>query len=117
MNHIALHILQPFPATCLNRDDVGAPKNFIFGGATRSRVSSQCWKRHIRLLASSNEFTKAHGYFAGDRTLRIAEDLAKKLQEKSVANSAALASFICQSFISKNASAATEGDAQDSETD
>lgn len=46
---IEFHILQSFPVTCLNRDDVGAPKTAIVGGSTRARVSSQCWKRHIRL--------------------------------------------------------------------
>ncbi|WP_260294591.1 type I-E CRISPR-associated protein Cas7/Cse4/CasC [Sedimenticola hydrogenitrophicus] len=42
------HILQSFPVTCLNRDDVGAPKTAIVGGVTRARVSSQCWKRQVR---------------------------------------------------------------------
>ena len=46
---IEFHILQSFPVTCLNRDDVGAPKTAVVGGSTRARVSSQCWKRHIRL--------------------------------------------------------------------
>lgn len=46
---IEFHILQSFPVTCLNRDDVGAPKTAIIGGATRARVSSQCWKRQVRL--------------------------------------------------------------------
>lgn len=46
--HIEFHILQSFPVTCLNRDDVGAPKTAIVGGSTRARVSSQCWKRSVR---------------------------------------------------------------------
>ncbi|WP_349343548.1 type I-E CRISPR-associated protein Cas7/Cse4/CasC [Marinobacter sp. MMG032] len=46
---IEYHILQSFPVTCLNRDDVGAPKTAIVGGTTRARVSSQCWKRQVRL--------------------------------------------------------------------
>ncbi len=46
---IEFHILQSFPVTCLNRDDVGAPKTAMVGGVTRARVSSQCWKRHVRL--------------------------------------------------------------------
>jgi len=29
---IEYHILQSFPVTCLNRDDVGAPKSAIVGG-------------------------------------------------------------------------------------
>ena len=46
---IEFHILQSFPVTCLNRDDVGAPKSAVVGGTPRARVSSQCWKRQIRL--------------------------------------------------------------------
>jgi CRISPR system Cascade subunit CasC len=45
---IEFHILQSFPVTCLNRDDVGAPKTAVIGGSTRARVSSQCWKRAVR---------------------------------------------------------------------
>jgi len=46
---IEFHILQSFPVTCLNRDDVGAPKSCAVGGVPRARVSSQCWKRFVRL--------------------------------------------------------------------
>lgn len=46
---IEYHILQSFPVTCLNRDDVGSPKTAVVGGVTRARVSSQCWKRQVRL--------------------------------------------------------------------
>lgn len=46
---IEFHILQSFPVTCLNRDDVGAPKTAVIGGNTRARVSSQSWKRQVRL--------------------------------------------------------------------
>lgn len=45
---IEFHILQSFPATCLNRDDVGSPKSALIGGVPRARVSSQCWKRQVR---------------------------------------------------------------------
>lgn len=46
---IEFHILQSFPVTCLNRDDVGAPKTAMVGGVARARVSSQAWKRPVRL--------------------------------------------------------------------
>jgi len=46
---IEFHILQSFPVTCLNRDDVGSPKTAVVGGVTRARVSSQAWKRQVRL--------------------------------------------------------------------
>lgn len=59
MNLIELHILQSFPVTCLNRDDLGAPKSARFGGVERARVSSQCWKRAVRELAheTAREFS------------------------------------------------------------
>ncbi|MEO6985172.1 MAG: type I-E CRISPR-associated protein Cas7/Cse4/CasC [Paralcaligenes sp.] len=50
---IEYHILQSFPVTCLNRDDVGEPKTAIVGDVTRARVSSQCWKRQVRLALPS----------------------------------------------------------------
>jgi CRISPR system Cascade subunit CasC len=53
MKLIELHILQSFPVSCLNRDDVGSPKSAVFGGVTRARLSSQSLKRAVRLLARS----------------------------------------------------------------
>jgi len=71
MNLIELHILQSFPVTCLNRDDVGAPKSAFFGGVQRARVSSQCWKRAIRAMAKS----LAPDTFAGQRTCFVLREL------------------------------------------
>lgn len=36
------------PPSCVNRDDTGRPKTAIYGGATRARISSQCWKHAMR---------------------------------------------------------------------
>ncbi|MCC5033488.1 type I-E CRISPR-associated protein Cas7/Cse4/CasC [Streptomyces sp. WAC 00631] len=47
--YIDVHILQTVPPANLNRDDQGNPKEAFFGGARRSRVSSQAWKRATRL--------------------------------------------------------------------
>ncbi|MDA1276594.1 MAG: type I-E CRISPR-associated protein Cas7/Cse4/CasC [Verrucomicrobia bacterium] len=55
MKLIELHILQSFPVTCLNRDDLGSPKSAFFGGANRARISSQCLKRAIRLHAKTTQ--------------------------------------------------------------
>lgn len=57
--HIEFHILQSFPVTCLNRDDVGAPKTAIVGGVQRARVSSQAWKRPVRM--AMHELGVTHG--------------------------------------------------------
>ena len=50
MKIIELHILQSFPVSCLNRDDMGSPKTAVFGGVKRARISSQCLKRAQRTL-------------------------------------------------------------------
>ena len=80
MNMIELHILQSFPVTCLNRDDLGAPKSALFGGVQRARVSSQCWKRAIRELASNDDSAK--DFFAGRRTRYVVQALEKAYQAK-----------------------------------
>lgn len=48
--YIDIHALQTVPPSCINRDDTGSPKTAIYGGATRARVSSQAWKRAMRLM-------------------------------------------------------------------
>ena len=80
MNMIELHILQSFPVTCLNRDDLGAPKSALFGGVQRARVSSQSWKRAIRELAQIDEQSK--GYFAGRRTRFVVKALEEGFRTK-----------------------------------
>ncbi|GEO18007.1 type I-E CRISPR-associated protein Cas7/Cse4/CasC [Microvirga aerophila] len=45
---IQIHSLQSYPAALLNRDDAGLAKRLPYGNATRTRISSQCLKRHWR---------------------------------------------------------------------
>lgn len=45
---VEMHVLQNFAPSNLNRDDTGAPKDAIFGGSRRARISSQCQKRSVR---------------------------------------------------------------------
>ncbi len=81
MKLIELHILQSFPVSCLNRDDVGSPKTAIFGGVNRARISSQSLKRSIR------EFARDHfptARFGGMRTKLIAPLLKDALLEHGV---------------------------------
>lgn len=81
MKLVELHILQSFPVTCLNRDDVGAPKTAYFGGVPRARVSSQCWKRAIRMFAKQIDQENGGNRFAGVRSHYLADELAKRLVE------------------------------------
>ncbi|MFJ7263920.1 type I-E CRISPR-associated protein Cas7/Cse4/CasC [Streptomyces globosus] len=46
--YIDVHIIQTVPPANLNRDDQGNPKEAVYGGVRRSRVSSQAWKRATR---------------------------------------------------------------------
>lgn len=46
--YLELHALQTVPPSNINRDDSGTPKTALYGGVTRSRVSSQSWKKAIR---------------------------------------------------------------------
>ena len=45
---INIHSLISHPSSMMNRDDSGLQKTAVFGGSTRSRISSQCLKRAIR---------------------------------------------------------------------
>ena len=45
---LQIHTLTSYPASLLNRDDVGFAKRIPFGSVPRLRVSSQCLKRHWR---------------------------------------------------------------------
>ena len=64
---IEIHMVQNHSPANLNRDDLGAPKSCWFGGVLRSRISSQCLKRSIRM---SPYFNQLRG---GLRTRRLAE--------------------------------------------
>lgn len=76
---IEFHVLQSFPVTCLNRDDVGAPKTAVVGGVTRARVSSQAWKRPVRLALQ--EF----GVKLAVRTKKVAEMLGELMLARGAA--------------------------------
>ncbi|WP_043805242.1 type I-E CRISPR-associated protein Cas7/Cse4/CasC [Deinococcus gobiensis] len=74
---LELHYLQNFAPSNLNRDDTGSPKDAYFGGTRRARVSSQSFKRAMRM-----DF-KARGTLTpdemGERTKRAHEEIARIL--------------------------------------
>jgi CRISPR system Cascade subunit CasC len=49
---VQIHFLTSYAAALLNRDDSGLAKRLPYGGAMRTRVSSQCQKRHWRVSDS-----------------------------------------------------------------
>ncbi|MDP2760874.1 MAG: type I-E CRISPR-associated protein Cas7/Cse4/CasC [Sideroxyarcus sp.] len=80
---IEIHALQNFAPSNLNRDDTGAPKDALFGGTRRARVSSQCLKRAVR--QHFKELVQQNALASDDiavRTKRIWDDLTKSLVAK-----------------------------------
>ncbi len=71
---IEIHMIQNHSPANLNRDDLGAPKTCYFGGVMRSRISSQCLKRSIRV---SDQFKALCG---GIRTRQLAGLIADKMK-------------------------------------
>lgn len=73
---IDVYALQTVPPSNLNRDDTGSPKTAVYGGVRRARVSSQAWKRAIRLafadLLDASQL--------GERTKRVGEALAVRIK-------------------------------------
>ena len=72
---VDFHILQTVPPSCVNRDDTGSPKTAVYGGTTRARVSSQAWKRAVRLMFREL-FTEED---RGVRTKRVIELVADEI--------------------------------------
>lgn len=72
---VDIHILQTVPPSNLNRDDTGSPKTAVYGGARRSRVSSQAWKRATR-LAFNRTLDRTE---LGVRTKRVVALLAEQI--------------------------------------
>ena len=73
--YVDVHIIQSVPPSNLNRDDAGSPKQAIYGGVRRARVSSQSWKRATR-LAFLEQLPREH---LATRTKRISGLLAERL--------------------------------------
>lgn len=90
-NFLDVHILHAVPYSNLNRDNLGTPKQMIYGGAARARISSQCTKRAARLWLEANtelgealrtrrlpqslreELAGSHGFSDGDSCEAVAQ--------------------------------------------
>lgn len=73
--YVEVHVLQTVPPSNLNRDDAGTPKQAIYGGVGRARVSSQSWKRATRKVFEEGVPEEQQA----TRTKRIAELLTNRL--------------------------------------
>lgn len=77
--YVDLHVLQTVPPSCVNRDDTGSPKTATYGGVTRARVSSQCWKKAVRDTFKKEGLLDAANL--GIRTKGVVQAIAARMQE------------------------------------
>jgi CRISPR system Cascade subunit CasC len=80
---IQIHILQNYAPSNLNRDDTGAPKDAVFGGKRRGRISSQCLKRSMRRSAIFEEAFRSSGLL-GMRTKMLPTLIEEELKRLGV---------------------------------
>ena len=73
---LQIHTLHSYPAALLNRDDSGLAKRMQFGGAVRTRISSQCLKRHWRV--ANDEFA-LHNIDGATKALRSRNIVERKV--------------------------------------
>ena len=76
---VELHLLQNVAPSNLNRDDTNTPKDCEFGGHRRARISSQAFKRAIRLSPVFKETLRSE---LGIRTKALVSRLTAYFTEK-----------------------------------
>ena len=72
---VDIHVIETLPPSCVNRDDLGSPKTAIYGGVTRARISSQSWKRAVRMEFEQMQVEN------GKRTKHLGELMAEEIRK------------------------------------
>ncbi|MET0399669.1 MAG: type I-E CRISPR-associated protein Cas7/Cse4/CasC [Longimicrobiaceae bacterium] len=105
---VQVHTLVAYPASLLNRDDAGLAKRIPFGGVERTRISSQCLKKHWR----DSQRVAELGELAV-RSTRIYEDLVARTLVKdhgaSEAEAAAVARFLMEETVNTKPAKSRDG--------
>lgn len=86
---LQIHSLHGYPGVLLNRDDSGLAKRIRYGGSMRTRISSQCLKRHWRVADSVHSLTRIAGATTATRsrevvTLKVIEPLRQPGHDEDV---------------------------------
>ena len=68
---LQIHTLHSYPAALLNRDDSGLAKRMPFGDAVRTRISSQCLKRHWRVAEGEFSLRAIKGFTEALRSRNV----------------------------------------------
>ena len=70
---LQIHTFHSYPAALLNRDDSGLAKRMPLGGAVRTRISSQCLKRHWRVAEDEFSIHSIDGAAKAVRSRNVVE--------------------------------------------
>lgn len=107
---IQIHTLHTYPAALLNRDDAGLAKRLPYGGAIRTRISSQCLKRHWRVADDAFSLAKL-GVPMATRTRYVAELIRQHLIEQGIdeARAFATAEALLEALFGEKADKRKEG--------
>lgn len=81
---IQIHTLHTYPAALLNRDDAGLAKRLPLGNAVRTRISSQCLKRHWRVTDDQFALSKLDVPMAV-RSRGTLELISQRIQKNGIA--------------------------------
>lgn len=88
---IQIHTLHNYPAALLNRDDAGLAKRLPLGDKIRTRISSQCLKRHWR-VADDHFALASLGVPMAVRSRETLDLIRKRIVEGGVSENLAQAS-------------------------
>lgn len=121
---LQIHTLTSYAAALLNRDDAGFAKRLPFGGAVRTRVSSQCLKRHWRRAEGEHSLQHVPGP-DGDLPMTVRsrrtfeQEVYGKLVEEGIATNLARAATeaLMDTVLQKSKSRAASEDAEAAEGD
>ena len=84
---LQIHTLHPYSAALLNRDDSGLAKRMLYGDVMRTRISSQCLKRHWRVADDEFALKNISGVTEALRSREIiSRRVMQPLQESSLAS-------------------------------
>jgi CRISPR system Cascade subunit CasC len=111
---IQIHILQNYAPSNLNRDDTGSPKDAMFGGYRRGRISSQCLKRNIRLSDAFKDAFEKDDLIA-TRTKLLSEQVKSELGKLKVADETAQAILVRIPEIGRKGSKGEEAEGEPDE--
>ena len=86
---IQIHTLHNYPGALLNRDDAGLAKRLPYGDKIRTRISSQCLKRHWRV--ADDHFALANlGVPMAVRSRQFVERIRVSLMDEGISENVAI---------------------------